>query len=90
MLDLTVEGRNAGSSTTAYTGFGERPSMAGPDQVNILNLPLPDFDTISGQNCIPLERLTGVAGSDQLARRATMFCAQVMVALRTTLLSDSP
>ena len=49
VLDLTVEGHNAASSSTAYTGFGERPSMAGPDQVNILNLPLPDFDTISGQ-----------------------------------------
>ena len=51
VLDLTVEGHNAASSSTAYTGFGERPSIAGPDQVNILNLPLPDFDTMSGEQC---------------------------------------
>lgn len=51
VLDLTVEGHNAASSATAYTAFGERPSMAGPDQVNILNLPLPDFDTMSGEHC---------------------------------------
>lgn len=51
VLDLTVEGHNAASSSTAYTGFRDRPSMAGPDQVNILNLPLPDFDTLSGERC---------------------------------------
>ena len=49
VLDLTVEGHNAASSSNAYTGFGDRPAMAGPDQVNILNLPLPDFDTMSGE-----------------------------------------
>lgn len=49
VLDWTVEGHNAASSSTAYTGFGDRPAMAGPDQVNILNLPLPDFDTMSGE-----------------------------------------
>lgn len=49
VLDLTVEGHNAASSSTAYTGFRDRPSMAGTDQVNILNLPLPDFDTLSGE-----------------------------------------
>ncbi|KAL0032721.1 hypothetical protein WJX79_005609 [Trebouxia sp. C0005] len=57
VLDLTVEGRNAGSSSTAYTGFGDRPGMAGPDQVNILNLPLPDFDSMSGTSAnYPEER----------------------------------
>ena len=40
----------AGSSSTAYTGFGDRAGMAGPDQVNILNLPLPDFDSMSGEH----------------------------------------
>ncbi len=42
-------GITTGSSSTAYTGFGDRPGMAGPDQVNILNLPLPDFDSMSGE-----------------------------------------
>ena len=39
----------AGSSSTAYTGLGDRSGLAGPDQVNILNLPLPDFDSMSGE-----------------------------------------
>ncbi|KAL3131529.1 hypothetical protein ABBQ38_007832 [Trebouxia sp. C0009 RCD-2024] len=57
VLDLTVEGHNATSSSNAYTGFGDRPAMAGPDQVNILNLPLPDFDTLSGTSAnYPEER----------------------------------
>lgn len=53
VLDLTVEGHNAATSSNAYPGFGDRPAMAGPDQVNILNLPLPDFDTMSGQQPLP-------------------------------------
>ena len=49
VLDLTIAGHNAASSTTAYTGFGDRASPLGQDQVNILNLPLPDFDSMSGE-----------------------------------------
>lgn len=49
VLDLTIAGHNAASSSTAHTGFGDRASPLGQDQVNILNLPLPDFDSMSGE-----------------------------------------
>lgn len=48
VLDLTIAGRNAASSSTGYTGFGSGAATLGQDQVNILNLPLPDFDSTSG------------------------------------------
>lgn len=49
VLDLTIAGRNAASSSTAYSALGDRAAPLGQDQVNILNLPLPDFDSMSGE-----------------------------------------
>ena len=56
VLNLTIAGRNAASSSTNHTAFGDRAASLGQDQVNILNLPLPDFDSMSGEQNLSVEK----------------------------------
>ena len=72
VLDLTIAGHNAASSSTAYTGFGDRASPLGQDQVNILNLPLPDFDSMSGEQHNAV--ITNAASCSRVTWRQLLCC----------------